>query len=47
MAGKRITNKKTRVRSAKTGQFVKTEEAKKHPTTTVTETMKKPPTKKK
>ena len=33
-------SKKTRVRSAITGQFVKREEAARHPKTTVTETIK-------
>lgn len=36
----------TRVRDAETGKFVKTEEATKRPKTTVTETIKVGPTKK-
>ena len=47
MATKNSASKNTRVRSAESGQYVKREEAKKHPKTTVTETAKKPVTKKK
>jgi hypothetical protein len=47
VAGKGSSNKNTGVRRAVTGQYVKNSEAKKHPKTTVTETIKKPPTKKK
>jgi hypothetical protein len=39
MAGKKGSG--TRVRSSKTGRFVKKSEAKRHPSTTVTERIKK------
>jgi predicted transcriptional regulator len=41
-----MARKSTRVRDAKTGRFVPNEEAKKRPSTTVTETIKVGPTKK-
>jgi hypothetical protein len=42
-----MTQSRKAARSARTSEFVRSSEAKKHPKTTVTETIKKSPTKKK